>query len=338
VTSALTPSPSPHPVTSSHPHILTPSRCSPSSPQTYYIGVYSVCDSEFELVANVQEPPTRIRLDLDERTQGNGYDTLHGLVNAAEARRRACVFGTASATTKPTPDDPTKLFRALPDHLKNALTPNLTKKDGAQGGSSSKLNLSTGASTRSVTFPNAPAPPKGDAGSHGHAAEKKDAKKADAPPPLPMSILTTPYLCDACFGVAMAPLRGSQIAAMPGAVAAAAAAAVPAAADTIGTSNMLVPPPPPAAAPMGPHPWLPAEREPSKQAEIAKQTVRAPTDLTPLVMSARHCAMKGDLDQQMRRIASGAPPHATHLSGLEPPACLHPTWTWLDLTRLWPWD
>ena len=313
----------------------------------YYIGVYSVQDSEFELVASLVEPPTKISLQFDERTQDNGYSTLAGLVATAESRRRACLFGTAARAEKPQPKDMTRLFKALPPHLKTALTPETQANKGGEGGAKGASagappGSGGGASATSprVGEPALPSPtvrspslrhmggsgrlpggtPGGPAavgaapaaGASGAATGAATAPPViDAPPHLPF--ITNAYLVDACFGSAMAPLRGSQIASQPGAATAAveAAAAAAAALTTMGSlmapnqsdlTNPLKLSPP--SSPVA-HPWLPSGLEPSKQSEVAKQVSRAPMDLKPTVLKVRHCAMKGDMDTQMRRIAGG---------------------------------
>lgn len=91
----------------------------------YYIGVYSVCDSDYEIIATLQEPPTRITLP-EERSQGNGYSTLAQMVSHAESRRRACYFG-IEHSPRPPPRDPSKLLRSLPAHLQTAVYPPATR-------------------------------------------------------------------------------------------------------------------------------------------------------------------------------------------------------------------
>ena len=161
--------------------------------------MYSVCDSEFELVATTHEPPTRISLNFDERTQGNGYSTLAQMVSTAESRRRACLFGTSGRAEKATPSDPTTLFKVLPQHLKTALSPAPTKE---AAGPNSKLPRG---SPREASVAMATSAPQAGLGLKSPRRASTD-KRADgavtgksgegagekAPPPL--SILTTPYL------------------------------------------------------------------------------------------------------------------------------------------------
>ena len=110
---------------------------------TYWIGVYSVRDSHFELTAHLKEPPTEIVMDFNERKLGNGYAPLAQLVSKSDSRRKACKFDIAGRSEKPTPNDPLSLFKTLPEHLKELA--NLKKSavaaaDGNKsgGGSSSR--------------------------------------------------------------------------------------------------------------------------------------------------------------------------------------------------------
>ena len=262
---------------------------------TYWIGVYSVRDSHFELTAHLKEPPTEIVMDFNERKLGNGYAPLAQLVSKSDSRRKACKFDIAGRSERPTPNDPLSLFKTLPEHLQKELTPNLKKSAVAAADG----NKSGGSSSKSPAKPGAGGGAAGGASSSSSAGASKDG--VDAKGTKPLSILTNSYLSDACFGAALAPLRYDQIAVQPGAIAAADAASRP--------TDLL--PIPPSASPSSPvvHPWLPSEREPSHQAFIERQVglTRANdhTELKTHVMHVRHSSLKADLDEQMRRIANG---------------------------------
>ena len=89
----------------------------------FFIGIYSIHDSEFVLEATVEEEPIRFSA-AHEQVQGNGFDTLTHLVHGADQRRRACMHGGEFRTSKSRPPaDPSRLYRELPQHLQAALAP-----------------------------------------------------------------------------------------------------------------------------------------------------------------------------------------------------------------------
>lgn len=277
----------------------------------YYIGVYAICDSEYELVADLMAIPIDLsNVHLDGPSRGNGYTTLSHMVNQAETRRRACLFGASTAVDKMPPKDPKALFRTLPAHLRQALVP-------VKGGEVLSL-IDGGDPVAADAAPTKPTPAPG--GRTPAIAGKSPRQQlsplgngsfSNGPPPKPvlqaLSVLTTPYLTDAYFGGAIAPVRGKSSAIMQEA-----------------QQQLLQPPPPPLAptgysslgmgggeqhpSPPSPtHPWLPntANAEPSTEADVAMISERAPTDLKPLIMQYRHNAMKEDMNVQMRRVAEG---------------------------------
>jgi hypothetical protein len=88
----------------------------------YHIGVYAICDSEFELTATLAEVPLTNSVKKFDGALGNGYGTLTQLLSKAEERRRLCSFG-RPALVKPVIKDTSTLYRHLPAHLKTKLQP-----------------------------------------------------------------------------------------------------------------------------------------------------------------------------------------------------------------------
>ena len=126
---------------------------------------------------------------------------------------------------------------------------------------------------------------RGGGGGGGDDEAPPSAKEAAADAP-PLSILTTPYLCDVCFGPDIAPHR-TRVALAEAAVA--------------GDADL-----PPS------HPWLPQGEEPSQQSEVETKMARAkamkegaPRKVRLQLLRMSHAAMKGDLAAQMERVASG---------------------------------
>ena len=285
---------------------------------TYYIAVYSIYDSRYEIVASLSEVPLATTLRAVDGGTGNGYDTLSQLVSEAEARRRLCALGAAVVHERPPPRDPASLYYRLPPHLKHELGPAddqsapaaLTPQGSGEGAPPSAASP---AKRPSVQPP--PETPR---------QTSFAAPPSSKPTVFPVSVLTTPYLSEAYFGQGMTPRLGgpkggAAVAAEAAAVAAAAAATAATAATGSGgggrrtsslderslvashMSSAAAPPPPP--TPPALHPWLPSGHEPSLQTEVEVVAQRAPTDLTPQVMQIRHSAMKEDMSTQMRRIA-----------------------------------
>ena len=79
------------------------------------------------------------------------------------------------------------------------------------------------------------------------------------------------YLCDACFGSNLAPLRRQR-------------------AEGDGGEDV--------------HPWMPLA-EASRLHEVSRLGARAPPELRPRVLTIKHAAMKLDMETQMKRIAEG---------------------------------
>lgn len=261
----------------------------------FYIGVYAVCDSTFDLVVRLREPPTKLTLTSTTsprggkgRAEGNGYSTLAQLIHGAESRRKDSLYGISGRAEKPAPKDPKMMYRELPSHLKAELTPKGAEAAlKAAADSSQKAPLQKKPSLKeqqSFASYSLRATKRAEEEKAAKQAEAGDGKK-EAPP---LSILTTPYLTEACFGTALLPLRGSQIEQL-------AAATAPAAVAPGGGEAAL----------QTSHPWLPTEREPSQQAEVETLVARAPVDLKPKVMQVRYDALKGDMQAQMQRIAAG---------------------------------
>ena len=120
-------------------------------------------------------------------------------------------------------------------------------------------------------------------GGGGGDDEAPPSAKAAADAALP--ILTTPYLCDVCFGPDIAPHR-TRVALAEAAVA--------------------------GDADLPSHPWLPQGEEPSQQSEVETKMARAkamkegaPRKVRLQLLRMSHAAMKGDLAAQMERVASG---------------------------------
>ena len=53
---------------------------------SYYVGVYAICDSSFELVARLAEPPIRSEVPLAANS-GNGFGTLSSMIAQADLRK-----------------------------------------------------------------------------------------------------------------------------------------------------------------------------------------------------------------------------------------------------------
>ena len=101
----------------------------------FYIGVYAVCDSTFDLVVRLREPPTKLTLTSTTsprggkgRAEGNGYSTLAQLIHGAESRRKDSLYGISGRAEKPAPKDPKMMYRELPSHLKAELTPKARRR------------------------------------------------------------------------------------------------------------------------------------------------------------------------------------------------------------------
>lgn len=250
---------------------------------SFFIAIYAICDSEYELSASLSEVPVSQAINI-KGAVGNGYETLTQLVNEAEARRRLCSIGTIGATDQAHPKDEKALYRSLPAHLKTHLSP----AEASAGRSADE------------------AAPSG-----VNVAPKDRAKK---PLAAPLSVLTTPYLAAAYFGPGLTPRTGGpKIDPASAAATAAAAAAGAGGASKVGgiersllASRLSSSPPAPVPTSSPPlHPWLPSGTDPSVQTDVEVITSRATTEMTTLVMQIRHRAMKEDMDKQMRRVAQG---------------------------------
>ncbi len=288
----------------------------------YHIGIYAICDSEFELSATLAEVHLSESMKLFDGTTGNGYGTLSQLVSQAEERRRLCSFG-APALVKPAAKDTAALFLSLPPHLKTELSPallapapaaaNVTASpspptgagDGEASPAASPRRRTAGSNTGGAASPS----PRSMAGAEDNVAE--DAAKGDGiaagkkPPPAPLSVLLTPYLATAYFGTGLTPRLGGPKRDADCAVAATQAALPPGGAiDRSLLASHLSNAPPPAPAPSpSVHPWLPGAAEASVLSEVEEVTARASTDLAPLIMQLKHTAMKEDMNAQMCRVA-----------------------------------
>ena len=265
---------------------------------TYYIGVYTVSEySEFEVVALLQEPPTRIVLQDDARRLGNGYSLLSKMVVSSEQRRLQSLYGLQAvdkrASQQP-PKDANQLFHQLPAHLQTALSPRNKEAAAAPGAAATgKPEDADGPGRRGSTGAGAK-----DARGGGGAPPPHGAPAAAPVSRQPVSFLISPYLTNACFGLAVNPQRGSQIASM-----AAMSGPEPAVGAPGEAAALLARLGSPTDAPR--NPWLPSETEPSQQAAVEEMVARAPTDLKPVVMQVRHHALKNDMEAQMRRISDG---------------------------------
>lgn len=269
----------------------------------YYIGIYAICDSEFEVRATLSEVQIGESMKLVDNTTGNGFGTLSQLVSQAEERRRLCSFG-ARAEVKPAPRDAATLYQSLPMHLKAEFSL-------ADGTSEPPPGTGTGTSGRRASSEETCACGTHDQASFRSAVDPsasfRSALFGDPPDqngselPAALSILTTPYLASAYFGSELTPRLGG-----PKKDAAAAAAPTPPAAERSLLASHLstrAPTPRPLlpAAPL--HPWLPGAAEPSVAMGVDVATARTSAHLKPLVMQMRHSAMKEDMDVQMRRVA-----------------------------------
>ena len=236
----------------------------------YYVGVYAICDSEFELETRLEKEPITLRAKLE--LQGNGFSTLNDLVHDAELRRKACKFGAPVHKSPPPPKEHAKMLHALPVHLQAALTPRpkwSSKGGGCSGlgGGGSSADLSGGAPE--------PSSPALRASSSSVLSLRRSSKREPlVVDPEAVPVLTNSYLTSLCFGSAVGP-RGPHR--------------------------------PPEAIEEG-HPWLSAEGcalESSRVAKVTAMNARAPVELKPRLMQEGHHATKEDMETQMARVARG---------------------------------
>jgi hypothetical protein len=292
----------------------------------YHIGVYAICDSEFELTATLAEVPLTNSMKKFDGALGNGYGTLTQLLSKAEERRRLCSFG-RPALVKPVIKDTSTLYRHLPAHLKTKLQP--AKPSAAPSAApvaaspepspaspppaasprrQASFNLHSGESTSPNASPNA-SPDNSPDISPDHSAQGGEWPGSGARPAhTPLSVLLTPYLATAYFGAGLTPRMGGPkqaAAALPAATPSAqSAGAHGGSIDRRSSITITLTESPSAHAPRPPmHPWLPGASEPSMISELEEVASRASPDLRPLIMNLRHTALKEDMARQMERVA-----------------------------------
>ena len=281
----------------------------------YHIGVYAICDSEFELTATLAEVPLTNSAKKFDGALGNGYGTLTQLLSKAEERRRLCSFG-RPALVKPVIKDTSTLYHHLPPHLKTKLQPKpLAAPSAAPVAASpepSPASPSPAASPRRQAAFKLPSVESDSPGASSGASPEispeispddfaQGGEGGARPVHDPLSVLLTPYLATAYFGAGLTPRMGGP---KQAALAAPSPIAPGGSIDRRSSITITLTESPSAHAPRPPmHPWLPGASEPSMISELEEVASRASPDLRPLIMNLRHTALKEDMARQMERVA-----------------------------------